>query len=154
MKVLFLSDFHVQCNATCGEGMRHRTVLCVDGLKDPVSDRLCDPSSKPELHQLCIIAPCQYVWVTATWTQVIKLYFCAVLFRFTTNQNRSIQDIRYCIDDVLYTQTCAYGTYLCVSVLCELRSRSPAEDGVMHCSTFCSGPPGVWCSVLYPGFGF
>ncbi|XP_060742765.1 A disintegrin and metalloproteinase with thrombospondin motifs 20-like [Tachysurus vachellii] len=58
-----------ECNVTCGQGMRHRTVLCVDGLKDPVSDRLCDPSSKPELHQLCIIAPCQYVWVTATWTQ-------------------------------------------------------------------------------------
>ncbi|XP_053497011.1 A disintegrin and metalloproteinase with thrombospondin motifs 20 [Ictalurus furcatus] len=58
-----------ECNATCGEGMRHRTVLCVDGVNNPVSESLCDPSSRPELYQPCISAPCHYVWVTATWTQ-------------------------------------------------------------------------------------
>lgn len=50
--------------------MRPRTVLCVDGEKNPVSETLCDPSSRPELYQPCSSAPCQYVWVTARWKQV------------------------------------------------------------------------------------
>lgn len=70
------------------------------------------------------------------------------------NQNRHIHDCQYCVDDVQCSQTCTYGSYLCVSVFCELWSRLPAEDGVMHCSTFCSQPTGVRCSVVYPGFGF
>lgn len=55
--------------------MRQRTVLCVDPMKNPVSETLCDSSNKPELHQPCISAPCQYVWVTATWTQVRRLIY-------------------------------------------------------------------------------
>uniref|UniRef100_A0A673WCG2 ADAM metallopeptidase with thrombospondin type 1 motif 20 n=1 Tax=Salmo trutta TaxID=8032 RepID=A0A673WCG2_SALTR len=47
-----------KCNATCGEGMRNRKVLCVGAGLTPVQDALCDPSSCPALHQPCSRAPC------------------------------------------------------------------------------------------------
>uniref|UniRef100_A0A4W5Q4S7 ADAM metallopeptidase with thrombospondin type 1 motif 20 n=1 Tax=Hucho hucho TaxID=62062 RepID=A0A4W5Q4S7_9TELE len=47
-----------KCNATCGEGMRNRKVLCVGVGLTPVQDALCDPSSCPALHQPCSRAPC------------------------------------------------------------------------------------------------
>ncbi|KAI4905651.1 hypothetical protein NFI96_011351 [Prochilodus magdalenae] len=57
-----------ECNATCGKGVRHRKVLCVDEEINPVLDSLCTPSSRPALYQPCL-APCQHIWVTAAWTQ-------------------------------------------------------------------------------------
>ncbi|XP_076863283.1 A disintegrin and metalloproteinase with thrombospondin motifs 20 isoform X2 [Brachyhypopomus gauderio] len=57
------------CNATCGEGIKHREVLCVDERMNPVSQTLCSPLSRPVLYQPCSSAPCRFVWVTAAWTQ-------------------------------------------------------------------------------------
>uniref|UniRef100_A0A3B1KBD0 ADAM metallopeptidase with thrombospondin type 1 motif 20 n=1 Tax=Astyanax mexicanus TaxID=7994 RepID=A0A3B1KBD0_ASTMX len=58
-----------ECNASCGKGIRHRTAICVDMKMTPVLDSLCDPSSRPALYEPCFSAPCQYVWVTAAWTE-------------------------------------------------------------------------------------
>ncbi|XP_062858960.1 A disintegrin and metalloproteinase with thrombospondin motifs 20-like [Trichomycterus rosablanca] len=58
-----------ECNATCGEGVRQRTIQCVDKARNFVSESLCDPSTRPALNQPCSSAPCQYIWVTAAWTQ-------------------------------------------------------------------------------------
>ncbi|XP_072528272.1 A disintegrin and metalloproteinase with thrombospondin motifs 20 isoform X2 [Salminus brasiliensis] len=58
-----------ECNATCGKAIRHRTVLCMDREMTPVLDSLCDPSSRPAFYQSCLSVPCQYVWVTAAWSQ-------------------------------------------------------------------------------------
>uniref|UniRef100_A0A8C7I1E8 ADAM metallopeptidase with thrombospondin type 1 motif 20 n=1 Tax=Oncorhynchus kisutch TaxID=8019 RepID=A0A8C7I1E8_ONCKI len=57
------------CNATCGEGMRNRKVLCVGAELTPVQDALCDPSSCPALHQPCSRAPCYHMWITGEWSQ-------------------------------------------------------------------------------------
>ncbi|XP_071199090.1 A disintegrin and metalloproteinase with thrombospondin motifs 20-like [Salvelinus alpinus] len=57
------------CNATCGEGMRNRKVLCVGAGLTPVQDALCDPSSCPALHQPCSRAPCYHMWITGEWSQ-------------------------------------------------------------------------------------
>uniref|UniRef100_A0A8C7QV70 GON domain-containing protein n=1 Tax=Oncorhynchus mykiss TaxID=8022 RepID=A0A8C7QV70_ONCMY len=57
------------CNATCGEGMRNRKVLCVGAELTPVQDTLCDPSSCPALHQPCSRAPCYHMWITGEWSQ-------------------------------------------------------------------------------------
>uniref|UniRef100_A0A4W5QA44 ADAM metallopeptidase with thrombospondin type 1 motif 20 n=1 Tax=Hucho hucho TaxID=62062 RepID=A0A4W5QA44_9TELE len=57
------------CNATCGEGMRNRKVLCVGVGLTPVQDALCDPSSCPALHQPCSRAPCYHMWITGEWSQ-------------------------------------------------------------------------------------
>uniref|UniRef100_A0A8C8IP48 ADAM metallopeptidase with thrombospondin type 1 motif 20 n=1 Tax=Oncorhynchus tshawytscha TaxID=74940 RepID=A0A8C8IP48_ONCTS len=56
-----------KCNATCGEGMRNRKVLCVGAELTPVQDALCDPSSCPALHQPCSRAPCYHMWITGEW---------------------------------------------------------------------------------------
>uniref|UniRef100_A0A8C7J919 ADAM metallopeptidase with thrombospondin type 1 motif 20 n=1 Tax=Oncorhynchus kisutch TaxID=8019 RepID=A0A8C7J919_ONCKI len=57
------------CNATCGEGMRNRKVLCVGAGLTPVQDALCDPSSCPALRQPCSGAACHYTWMTGEWSQ-------------------------------------------------------------------------------------
>ncbi|XP_042157375.1 A disintegrin and metalloproteinase with thrombospondin motifs 20-like isoform X2 [Oncorhynchus tshawytscha] len=57
------------CNATCGEGMRNRKVLCVGAGLTPVQDALCDPSSCPALRQPCSGAACHYMWMTGEWSQ-------------------------------------------------------------------------------------
>ncbi|XP_041966432.1 A disintegrin and metalloproteinase with thrombospondin motifs 20-like [Alosa sapidissima] len=57
------------CNATCGKGMRSRNILCVDTRMNPGHNSMCDPSTKPPLHQPCHRSPCQYMWMTGAWTQ-------------------------------------------------------------------------------------
>ncbi|XP_031421068.1 A disintegrin and metalloproteinase with thrombospondin motifs 20 [Clupea harengus] len=57
------------CNATCGEGLRSRNVLCVDTRMNPVPNSMCDPLTKPPLHQPCHRAACEYMWMTGAWTQ-------------------------------------------------------------------------------------
>ncbi|KAJ7997853.1 hypothetical protein DPEC_G00216470 [Dallia pectoralis] len=57
------------CNATCGNGMRTRKVLCMRAGLTPVQDDACDPSSRPAPHQPCSGSPCRYMWTTGEWSQ-------------------------------------------------------------------------------------
>lgn len=66
---LFLS-FFLQCNATCGEGVRNRKVRCMGLEMTPVQDDYCAPSSQPPSHQPCKGRPCHYMWITGEWSQV------------------------------------------------------------------------------------
>uniref|UniRef100_A0A6Q2XJ72 ADAM metallopeptidase with thrombospondin type 1 motif 20 n=1 Tax=Esox lucius TaxID=8010 RepID=A0A6Q2XJ72_ESOLU len=59
-----------KCNATCGNGMRTRKVLCMGAGLTPAQEAACDPSSRPALHQPCSGAPCHYMWMTGEWSQV------------------------------------------------------------------------------------
>ncbi|KAK1788812.1 hypothetical protein P4O66_002621 [Electrophorus voltai] len=47
-----------QCNASCGDGIKHREVLCVDKAMNHVLQDLCSPLTRPVLYQPCFIAPC------------------------------------------------------------------------------------------------
>ncbi|XP_030629632.1 A disintegrin and metalloproteinase with thrombospondin motifs 20 [Chanos chanos] len=58
-----------ECNATCGEGVQSRKVLCVDNRMTPVPDSLCNPLSRPSHYQPCYGSVCQYMWMTGAWTQ-------------------------------------------------------------------------------------
>ncbi|XP_067292715.1 A disintegrin and metalloproteinase with thrombospondin motifs 20-like [Pseudorasbora parva] len=57
------------CNATCGRGVRSRSVFCQDGGMNVVSERMCDASAKPHKHEPCHSATCRHLWVTAAWSQ-------------------------------------------------------------------------------------
>ncbi|KAK7117951.1 hypothetical protein R3I94_023236 [Phoxinus phoxinus] len=57
------------CNATCGRGVRSRSVICLDGGMNVVPERVCNASAKPHTHEPCHSATCQHVWVTAAWSQ-------------------------------------------------------------------------------------
>uniref|UniRef100_A0A4W4GZL7 ADAM metallopeptidase with thrombospondin type 1 motif 20 n=1 Tax=Electrophorus electricus TaxID=8005 RepID=A0A4W4GZL7_ELEEL len=93
-----------QCNASCGDGIKHREVLCVDKAMNHVLQDLCSPLTRPVLYQPCFIAPCQYVWVTAAWTQ------CSVSCGIGSQQRAvlcstvpSVQDLKVFADQS-YTQ--------------------------------------------------
>ncbi|RXN17868.1 A disintegrin and metallo ase with thrombospondin motifs 20 [Labeo rohita] len=57
------------CNVSCGRGVRSRSVFCVDGGMNVVPDSTCDASIKPQTHEPCHSATCQYVWITTAWSQ-------------------------------------------------------------------------------------
>lgn len=71
-----------QCSRTCGEGSRYRKVLCVD--KDEggeVHSVLCDMSRRPVDRESCSLQPCEYVWITGEWSEVLSWGFCVTAFR-------------------------------------------------------------------------
>uniref|UniRef100_A0A8C9T5B8 ADAM metallopeptidase with thrombospondin type 1 motif 20 n=1 Tax=Scleropages formosus TaxID=113540 RepID=A0A8C9T5B8_SCLFO len=57
------------CNATCGDGVRRRDVVCVNTAGDHVSQSLCNSSSRPLLQEPCQKPPCMYTWRTGDWSQ-------------------------------------------------------------------------------------
>ncbi|XP_046889139.1 A disintegrin and metalloproteinase with thrombospondin motifs 20 [Hypomesus transpacificus] len=57
------------CNATCGEGVRSREVVCSGALGGPVQNSLCAASSQPTPLQACSADPCQYIWRMGEWSQ-------------------------------------------------------------------------------------
>ncbi|PWA28495.1 hypothetical protein CCH79_00016334 [Gambusia affinis] len=58
-----------QCNATCGEGMKSRTVRCVGPGPTPAHDDRCGPSTRPASLHRCREEPCPYTWITGEWSQ-------------------------------------------------------------------------------------
>lgn len=57
-----------QCLVTCGKGHKHRQVWCQFG-EDRLSDRLCDPETKPASMQTCQQPECAS-WQAGPWGQV------------------------------------------------------------------------------------
>ncbi len=47
----------VQCNASCGRGVRSRSVFCVDGGMKAAPESVCDASLKPHTHEPCHAPP-------------------------------------------------------------------------------------------------
>ncbi|XP_016105374.1 A disintegrin and metalloproteinase with thrombospondin motifs 20-like [Sinocyclocheilus grahami] len=57
------------CSASCGRGLRSRSVFCVDGGMKAAPESVCDASLKPHTHEPCHSATCLYVWISTAWTQ-------------------------------------------------------------------------------------
>ncbi|KAL4005532.1 hypothetical protein ACER0C_005245 [Sarotherodon galilaeus] len=64
----WVADEWKECNATCGEGVRSRKVVCMDPGITPAQDDYCDPLARPPLLQPCKEAPCHYMWITGEWS--------------------------------------------------------------------------------------
>lgn len=72
LNILFL-----QCNTTCGRGIKRRTVLCVGitGGKFQTFDEVaCGASEKPEDENTCFERPC-FKWYTTPWSEVRMTYY-------------------------------------------------------------------------------
>uniref|UniRef100_A0AAX7UL17 ADAM metallopeptidase with thrombospondin type 1 motif 20 n=1 Tax=Astatotilapia calliptera TaxID=8154 RepID=A0AAX7UL17_ASTCA len=64
----WVADEWKECNATCGEGVRSRKVVCMDPGMTPAQGDYCDPLARPPLLQPCKEAPCHYMWITGDWS--------------------------------------------------------------------------------------
>lgn len=62
----------LQCDASCGRGVKSRLVLCVgleNGLYREYPEKRCQTSPKPEEQAACFRRPCS-TWFTTSWSQV------------------------------------------------------------------------------------
>lgn len=62
----------LQCDASCGRGVKTRLVLCVgleNGLYREYPEKRCETSPKPEEQAACFKRPCS-TWFTTSWSQV------------------------------------------------------------------------------------
>lgn len=67
----------LQCNTTCGRGVKRRTVLCVGitGGKFQTFDEVaCGASEKPEDENTCFERPC-FKWYTTPWSEVRNTHY-------------------------------------------------------------------------------
>uniref|UniRef100_A0A7M4EF58 ADAMTS-like protein 2 n=1 Tax=Crocodylus porosus TaxID=8502 RepID=A0A7M4EF58_CROPO len=63
-----------QCDASCGRGMKTRSVLCAgleNGVYREYPEMRCDTSQKPEVQAACFKRPCS-TWFTTSWSQCSK----------------------------------------------------------------------------------
>uniref|UniRef100_K7FVP4 ADAMTS-like protein 2 n=1 Tax=Pelodiscus sinensis TaxID=13735 RepID=K7FVP4_PELSI len=61
-----------QCDASCGRGVKTRTVLCAsleNGVYREYPETRCNGSHKPEVQATCFKRPCS-TWFTTSWSQV------------------------------------------------------------------------------------
>uniref|UniRef100_A0A670Y762 PLAC domain-containing protein n=1 Tax=Pseudonaja textilis TaxID=8673 RepID=A0A670Y762_PSETE len=71
------------CNATCGRGVKMRTVLCVgleNGLYKEYPERHCEAFRKPETQAPCFQRPCS-TWFSTSWSQCSKTCGTGLRFR-------------------------------------------------------------------------
>ncbi|XP_054836309.1 ADAMTS-like protein 2 [Eublepharis macularius] len=62
------------CNATCGRGVKTRTVVCAGlehGVYREYPDKHCDAFPKPEVQAPCFERPCS-TWFSTSWSQCSK----------------------------------------------------------------------------------
>uniref|UniRef100_G1K961 PLAC domain-containing protein n=1 Tax=Anolis carolinensis TaxID=28377 RepID=G1K961_ANOCA len=72
-----------QCNATCGRGVKRRTVLCVgleNGLYREYAEEHCDAFPKPDMQASCFKRPCS-TWFSTSWSQCSKTCGTGLRFR-------------------------------------------------------------------------
>ncbi|XP_060695933.1 A disintegrin and metalloproteinase with thrombospondin motifs 20-like isoform X1 [Hemiscyllium ocellatum] len=65
----WLADEWEDCSASCGQGIQNRKVLCVNHIQKQVEESYCNHSARPPSMQNCIIAACEYIWITGEWSQ-------------------------------------------------------------------------------------
>lgn len=87
---LFLYNFFLKCNATCGEGMKNRDVVCIKQLSGSVlmvvDENNCAMEEKPETVLPCQQEPCPPQWYMMNWSKVNTYhtnYLCNILCRNT-----------------------------------------------------------------------
>lgn len=74
--VTTLNALLLQCNTTCGRGIKRRTVLCVGitgGKFQTFDEAACGASEKPEDENTCFERPC-FKWYTTPWSEVGKTH--------------------------------------------------------------------------------
>ncbi|GBN66338.1 hypothetical protein AVEN_44287-1, partial [Araneus ventricosus] len=59
-----------ECNRTCGNGSRTRTVECSSG-EETLDSSLCDADKKPVEYESCTLGSCEEVkWTVSEWSGV------------------------------------------------------------------------------------
>uniref|UniRef100_A0A3Q2FEI2 ADAM metallopeptidase with thrombospondin type 1 motif 20 n=1 Tax=Cyprinodon variegatus TaxID=28743 RepID=A0A3Q2FEI2_CYPVA len=59
-----------------------RKVRCEGPSSSPAQDDYCEPSARPTSVQHCREEPCQYMWITGEWSQVVFVLFVCFVFDF------------------------------------------------------------------------
>lgn len=66
----------LQCTKTCGEGSRYRQVVCVAEDQSEVHSTHCDSDQRPPDRESCSLQPCEYLWITGEWSEVLFWGIC------------------------------------------------------------------------------
>lgn len=64
------------CSMSCGLGVAHRKVLCVqflNGKESVVPDETCNAAVKPAITVPCFVHACTFRWEVKPWTQVMLI---------------------------------------------------------------------------------
>lgn len=62
-----------ECSASCDEGTRTRSVICLMEIKGKFVSTLdshCNPKEKPTLSETCFNEPCKSEWYMSDWSEV------------------------------------------------------------------------------------
>lgn len=62
-----------ECNATCGEGVRKRDIMCLrpngNTAYEVIPDEYCNLAEKPLDYEICRSSPCPAEWFTTDWSE-------------------------------------------------------------------------------------
>lgn len=97
-----------QCSATCGKGVRNRTVTCI------TTGEPCSFSNQPETEKICESQLCdsQYeppnpVWMYTEWSRKVwTLYVtfgCSIKFTKMSNDNRPTSRLSYPLYSIVFS---------------------------------------------------
>ncbi|KAL5481333.1 hypothetical protein EMCRGX_G021470 [Ephydatia muelleri] len=65
---VWLSGAYGNCSVRCGNGVRTRTLVCLDALEDAIlNDTACNSGTKPDISEACIGTECEYQWSASEW---------------------------------------------------------------------------------------
>ncbi|XP_019386472.1 PREDICTED: ADAMTS-like protein 2 isoform X1 [Crocodylus porosus] len=111
-----------QCDASCGRGMKTRSVLCAgleNGVYREYPEMRCDTSQKPEVQAACFKRPCS-TWFTTSWSQCSK----------TCGAGMRLREVK-CYQGEALGQGCELGSKPEARQACQLQpcpTEAPEED--------------------------
>ncbi|XP_078594813.1 A disintegrin and metalloproteinase with thrombospondin motifs 9-like isoform X2 [Branchiostoma floridae x Branchiostoma japonicum] len=127
-----------KCTASCGEGIRQRTVTCTDPLANPVDESYCDADARPETSVDCNERSCVVRWTPGDWSECDKP--CGPGFEHRSVTCQEISPTRWSVPQPAYKCSGTKPTTMRSCNLGDCRSFTRWRTGPWsECSVTCGG---------------